>query len=143
MKTFTYNIFIQTTAEKLWHALTNAEFNRQYWSGFELRSDWKLGSPVTLIGPEGQVKWKGEVLIYDPTTTLSYSFDLTPDPRFPGEPVSKVTFTCTPAASMMKLTIVHDQLSEKAEANVNPGWTFVASSLKSLLETGKPLEKMW
>jgi uncharacterized protein YndB with AHSA1/START domain len=143
MKTFTYNIFIKTTAEKLWDALTNAEFNRQYWSGFSLLSDWKLGSPVSLISDKGDVKWKGSVLAYDPTTTLAYSFDLSVDPRFPGEPVSKVTFKCAPAGTMMMLTILHEELSEKAEANVNPGWTFVASSLKSLLETGKPLDKMW
>lgn len=143
MKTFTYNTYINTTAEKLWHALTDAEFNRQYWSGYELRSDWKLGSPVSLISDKGDIKWKGTVLAFDPTTTLSYSFDLSVDPRFPGEPVSKVTFTCTPKGNSMMLTILHEELSEKAEANVNPGWTFVASSLKSLLETGKPLEKMW
>src|SRR5690348_11837488 len=106
MKTFMCYTVTKTTEEKLWHCLTDAEFNRQYWSGFSLQSDWKLGSPVALIGSEGQVKWKGQVLIYDPTTTLSYSFDLSVDPRFPGEPVSKVTFTCAPAGTMMKLTIV-------------------------------------
>src|SRR5258708_14091038 len=39
-----YTTYIRTTPEKLWNAITNPEFARQYWGGNENVSDWKPGS---------------------------------------------------------------------------------------------------
>jgi uncharacterized protein YndB with AHSA1/START domain len=150
MKTFIYNIFINTTAPKLWEALTSKEFSRQYWSGHEIRSDWKVGSPVSLIKKNGTANWQGTILSYEPNTSLSYTFDVSVDPRFHGinskygrflaeEPISKVTYKLEPIGDAILLTIIHEELSDTLEEVARMSWVHVASSLKSLLETGKPL----
>jgi uncharacterized protein YndB with AHSA1/START domain len=150
MKTFTYNIFINTTATKLWEALTSKDLSREYWSGREIRSEWKVGSPVSLVQKDGTVNWEGKILSYDPYTALSYTFDVSVDPRFHGinskygrflasEPVSKVTFKLEPSGDAVLLTIIHEDLSDALAEVASMSWAHVASSLKSLLETGKPL----
>lgn len=139
MKTFTYNICINTTAEQLWQGLTSPEFTKQYWNGKEIRSDWKVGAPIALVGRNGSVGWKGTILSFEPYASLSYTFDVSPYPHFEDEPISKVTFKLTPVGEAMMLSIIHEELTDKVEAAINTGWTKITSSLKSFLETGKPL----
>ncbi|SRR5713101_6982031 len=150
MKTFTCNIFIKTTASKLWEALTSKDFSREYWSAREIRSEWKVGSTISLVQKDGTANWEGKILSYNPTTSLSYTFDVSVDPRFHGidskygrvlgeEPVSKVTYKLAPFGEAILLTIIHEELSDKLEEVASMSWAYVTSSLKSLLETGKPL----
>ncbi len=70
---FVYTIYIETTPEKLWEALTSSEFSRRYWFGTELRTDWKIGSPFALV-MNGTTTDVGEILEADPPRRLSYSF---------------------------------------------------------------------
>jgi uncharacterized protein YndB with AHSA1/START domain len=72
--TFVYEIYIDTTAEELWKALTSPDYTEKYWGGRRIRSDWKKGSPVEHIRPDGGSDWHGEVLIADPPKHLSYTF---------------------------------------------------------------------
>jgi len=148
--TFTYNIFINITAPRLWEALTSKELSSQYWSGRHILSEWKVGSRVSLIQKDGTSNWEGKILSYEPYTTLSYTFDVSVDPRVHGinakhsrfladEPVSKVTFKLESVGDATLLTIFHEDLSEVVEEVVCMSWAHVASSLKSVLETGKPL----
>ncbi|HEX5315174.1 MAG TPA: SRPBCC domain-containing protein, partial [Candidatus Kapabacteria bacterium] len=109
MKTYTYSIFIQTTAEKLWEALTSPEFTRQYWAGNALLSEWKVGAPVSLVTKEGKVDIEGKVLSYNPYSSLSYTFDVAKYPSFEHEPISNVTYTIEPRGDIMKLTILHEE----------------------------------
>ncbi len=143
MKTFTYKIFINATAQKLWAALTSPEFTRQYWDDRELRSEWKVGSPISLIRKDGTLNWEGKMLSYDPYNMLSFTFNPAVDSpyaqRHAGENISKVTYLLTPSGETIMLTILHEELSDKFAEEVSTGWPFIASSLKSLLETGKPL----
>ncbi|HTP57655.1 MAG TPA: SRPBCC domain-containing protein, partial [Spirochaetia bacterium] len=71
---FAYQTVIATTPEKLWAALTTAEFTRQYWFGRSVESDWKIGSPVTITTPEGNIEVKGKVLAVEVNKRLSYSW---------------------------------------------------------------------
>ncbi len=139
MKTFTYNTYINTTAEKLWDALTSAEFTRQYWNGKSVQSDWKVGSPISLITTKGAVSWFGNVLSYDPYTSLSYTFDVSQMPPLATEPVSRVTYTLAPLGDAIMLTVLHEELSDAVEAGISTGWPRILSSVKSFLESGKPL----
>lgn len=139
MKTFTYNIFINTSAPKLWEALISPEFSRQYWAGREIRSEWKVGAPIALIRQDGTVNWKGTVLSYDTYTTLSFTFDVSDYSPLASEPISKVTYKLTPSGEAIMLTILHEELTEAVEKVISSGWPRICSSLKSLLETGKPL----
>ena|SRR5271156_5022865 len=70
---FVYVIYIETTPEKLWQALTSSEFSRRYWFGTELRADWKVGSPFAMV-MNGTTTDVGEILEVDPPRRLSYSF---------------------------------------------------------------------
>lgn len=72
MKTFTYYIFINTTPQKLWEALTSPELIRQYWNSFAIRSEWQVGASISLVKPDGTLNWEGRILVYDPYFLLSY-----------------------------------------------------------------------
>jgi len=63
--TFIYTIYIRTSAERLWEALTSPEFTKQYWFGMQLQTDWKAGSPWRLLFPDGRLADTGEVLEVD------------------------------------------------------------------------------
>ena len=61
---FVYVTYIRTTAEKLWRALIEPEFTRQYWAETTQECDWKLGSPWRIMIPDGRVADSGEVLVF-------------------------------------------------------------------------------
>jgi uncharacterized protein YndB with AHSA1/START domain len=136
---FVYVTYIETTAEKLWHALTDADFTERYWFGHRLTSDWKAGSPYRFMN-QGKPMVEGEVLISDPPRRLAYSWNNRKD-EARGEGISRVTFDLEPRGKVIKLTVTHDELGEdgKTLRDISGGWPMVIASLKSLLETGHPL----
>jgi len=138
---FVYVAYIATTPGKVWAALTSGEFTRQYWGGLRITSDWGIGSPVRHIAEDGHIGWEGEVLQFDPPRVLSYSFHMQISEAHREERPSRVTFTIEPFESLVKLTLVHNEAdsgSVTLETTSN-GWPAIVSSLKSLLETGRPL----
>jgi len=142
MKTFTCNIFINSSAEKLWEALTSPDLIRQYWNGFTMRSQWEPGAPIALVKPDGTLNWAGKILAYEPYSLLTYTFDPSVDANYPGETVSKVSWKISPSMGVMMLTIIHEELTDQFEAHVSFGWSYFMSSIKSLIETGKPLPQL-
>jgi uncharacterized protein YndB with AHSA1/START domain len=137
---FVYVSYIETTPEKLWDALTNSEFTKQYWFGAEVRSNWKVGSPFALL-LDGETTDSGEILEADPPRRLSYSFKHQKFEELRGEPISRVTFTIEPFGALVRLTVLHDGFVEggKYLGAVSKGWPAILSGLKSLLERGKVL----
>lgn len=139
---FIYITYIRTTPEKLWDALTNAEFTKQYWFGMAITSDWKVGSPMYYM-VNGKPNVEGKVLIADRPKLLSYTFR---DASGEGakEPPTKVTLEIEPEAGTdtVRLTVTHTDFVEnsKHRASISQGWPAVLSTLKSLLETGKTLK---
>jgi uncharacterized protein YndB with AHSA1/START domain len=71
---FIYVTYIETTPEKLWHALTDGDFTTRYWFGARLRSDWKVGSSFEMVRSNGTVSDAGKVVEYDPPRRLAYTF---------------------------------------------------------------------
>ncbi|HEY9714591.1 MAG TPA: SRPBCC family protein [Chroococcales cyanobacterium] len=137
---FVYTTFIKTTQQKVWNALTSAEFTRQYW-GCELTSDWKRGSKWHSVGNlDGRKNIAGEVIESSPITKLVYTWHR-PDATEEAEK-SRVTFDLETVKDVVKLTVTHDKLERGSEmANgISQGWPLVLSSLKSFLETGDPLD---
>lgn len=125
---------IRTTPAKLWEALTQNEFIRQYWFGSENHSTWKEGDPIEGFNDEGQREWKGTILKSVPESEVVFTFD-----HLVEEPPSRVTFKIDPqAAGMVQLTITHDEFQEVSpiRERVKNGWPKIVEGIKSLLETG-------
>src|SRR5262245_51330997 len=141
---FVYVMYIGTTAEKLWSALTQGKFTKQYWYDRRIESDWRVGSPVRFYdGDSDTVTDSGEVLECDPPRRLAYTFrsEFNAEARAMGE--SRVSFTLEPQEEMVKLTLVHDRLpSEQMAAEFREGWAPILSSLKTFLETGRPMARL-
>jgi uncharacterized protein YndB with AHSA1/START domain len=138
---FVYATYIATTPDKLWEALTSAEFTRAYWSGYTLTSDWRIGSPVAIAGPDGVVSDSGEVLAFDPPRHLAYTFHHEQGPEAQERP-SRVAYDLEPLDGQVKLTITHDDFDEGSRlfGGISAGWPQIISSLKTLLETGHALD---
>jgi uncharacterized protein YndB with AHSA1/START domain len=135
---FVYVTYIETTPEKLWEALTDSRFTRQYWFDTEVRSDWRVGSPFALV-MGGKTTDTGQILESDRPRRLSYTFkhELNEDMR--KEPATKVVFAIEPYGNLVKLTVTHEGFgaSSKLLDGISRGWPAILSGLKSLLETGK------
>lgn len=135
---FVYVSYIQTTAEKLWEALTSSDFTRRYWFDTEVRSDWKVGSPLALV-MSGTTTDVGEILEAERPRRLAYTFRHVLDDQMSKEPASKVVFTIEPHGNIVKLTLTHEGfvVGSKLFDGISKGWPAILSGLKSLLETGK------
>ena len=136
---FVYTTYIETTPEKLWHALTDGDFTERYWFGHRVASAWEIGSPYKFTN-HGKNTIEGKVLAFEPPKRLSYSWDNV-SPELKHERSSRVTFDLEPRGKVVKLTVTHDNLDEggKTFRGVSGGWPMVIASLKSLLETGHAL----
>ena len=136
---FVYTTYIETSPEKLWHALTDGDFTERYWFGHRVASDWKAGSPYR-FAHQGKTSVEGKVLISDPPKRLAYTWvPCSADAK--REQTSRVTFDLEPRGATVKLTVTHDNLDEggKTLRDISGGWPMVIASLKSLLETGHAL----
>ncbi len=138
---FVYVTYIRTTPEKLWQALVEPEFTRQYWAETWQDCAWKQGAPWKLMAPDGRIGDSGEVLEIDPPRrlVLSWRNELMPEVRAEG--YSRATFELEPQGESVKLTVIHemDQPDSKLIEGVSSGWPHILASLKSLLETGESL----
>jgi uncharacterized protein YndB with AHSA1/START domain len=138
---FVYVIYIRTTPAKLWQALTDPEFTRQYWVETWQDCQWKPGASWKLMLPDGRVGDAGEVLEIDPPRRLVLSWRCEFMPELRGEGYSRLTYELEPQGDAVKFTVIHemDLPDSKFIDSVSSGWPSILSSLKSLLETGESL----
>jgi uncharacterized protein YndB with AHSA1/START domain len=137
-----YLIYIATTPEKLWTALTEGELTREYFFGRRIESDWKVGSPWTLWMDDGRVDCAGKVLASDRPRRLSLTWHVEWLEEFRGLPETIVTFAIDPLGEVVRLTVMeshHDSLDEKYKEGGRRGWPVILCGLKTLLETGRSL----
>lgn len=139
---FVYVTFIRTTPEKLWRALTDPEFTRQYWVETWQDCEWETGKPWRLMIHDGRVGDSGEVVEIDPPRKLVLSWRNEFKPELHEEGFARLTMTLEPQGGAVKLTVLHemDKPASKLIEGVSSGWPPILASLKSLLETGEPLE---
>jgi uncharacterized protein YndB with AHSA1/START domain len=135
--TFVYVTYIRTTPEKLWSALTDAEFMKQYWFGMHCESQWKAGSPWKLVSSTGQVFDAGEIVEAAPPRRLVIRWQNQHRPELTAEGPSLCTMELEPNGKAVKLSITHtiERDPSKLIEAVSGGWPKVISNLKSLLET--------
>jgi uncharacterized protein YndB with AHSA1/START domain len=138
---FVYVTYISATPERVWKALLDREFTRQYWD-CENVSDWQPGSAWEHRRPDeaGTLLTVGKVVESVPPHRLVLTWALPADAADPAKH-SRVTFEIAPIDEMVRLTITHDELEAGSEMlqGITYGWPRVLSSLKTLLETGRPL----
>jgi uncharacterized protein YndB with AHSA1/START domain len=135
-----FEIYIKTTPERLWEAITNNELRQQYNFGVGVESDWTPGSTYRGVHAQaGVVIAEGENLEVDPPTRLVQSFTALWSDEVKGEGTSRVTWEIEQVEDSCRLTVTHDQLNEGANDELYGGWPMILSGLKTLLETGEQL----
>jgi uncharacterized protein YndB with AHSA1/START domain len=142
MSKFVYAIYVRTTAEKLWDALTNPEFTRSYWCGTRLECSWEPGSPWRLMIPDGRIGDSGEVVAIERPRRLVLLWRNEFMPELRDEGYSCATFEIEPVGDTVRLTVTHEMDRERSKLidSVSNGWPAILSSLKSFLETGEALD---
>ena len=137
---FVYVIYIASTPEKVWQALTDPDQTEKYWFGFRVNASGRVGASFIAKSPGGEDFDKGVILESDPPRRLSCTWRPQHDNDRHERP-SRVTFELAPLRGQVRLTIVHDDFDDgsKAFESISKGWPAVLSSLKSFLETGQAL----
>jgi uncharacterized protein YndB with AHSA1/START domain len=137
-----YVIYIAASPERVWAALTSSEFTTRYFFGRSVESDWQKGSPWLLRMPDGRVDVRGEVHESDPPRKLKVSWNIDwSDTKFPE---CFVIYEIEPLGDkLVRLTMTEAHptpIPEELLEGGRKGWPMILSSLKSLLETGAPLD---
>jgi uncharacterized protein YndB with AHSA1/START domain len=138
---FVYVTFIRTTPEKLWNALIDPEFTRQFWVGTTQESEWKPGASWKLLKPNGTPADSGEIVEFDPPKRMVLTWQNHMFPDLEAEGFSQLTYELEPIGSSVRLTLTHEmnRKESKLVEKVSGGWPHILASLKSLLETGESL----
>src|SRR6202521_756238 len=133
-----FEIYIKTTPERLWQAITDTEMRRKYTFGAVVTSDWTPGSRYQGVG-HGTPIFEGENLEVDPPRRLVQNFRALWGEDVKSEGTSRVTWEIEPVGDSCRLTVTHGQLREDANAQLYGGLPMVLSGLKTLIETGEML----
>jgi uncharacterized protein YndB with AHSA1/START domain len=137
-----YTIYIASTPEKVWEALTSAELSRKYFFGNSVEIELKVGGKYIVRQPDGALHISGEVLACEPPRKLTFTFNVNWPALIEKLGPTLVSYDIEPAGDAVRLTMTesHDRpLSEDILSGGRQGWPAILSSLKSLLETGQPL----
>ena len=138
--TAVFEVFIKSTPEKIWEAITDPKMRATYSFGVETNSDWTPGSHYTGAVPGVIELAEGENLEVDPPWRLVQSFTALWSDEVKAEGQSKVTWEITKVSDdSCRLTVVHSELREGASPELYGGWPMILSGLKTLLETGETL----
>ena len=135
---FVYVTYIRASPEKVWDALLQPEFTRQYWFGVAMQSEWKKGAPWQLVYADGRVSDTGEVLEIEKPKRLVIKWRNELQPEMKAEGYSKCTFDLDSADGVVRLTLTHEIGADNSKfiKGISGGWPAVLSNLKSLIETG-------
>ncbi|NUK70718.1 metalloregulator ArsR/SmtB family transcription factor [Streptomyces lunaelactis] len=135
-----FEIYIRTTPERLWQAITDPDIRSKYNFGVRVTSDWTPGSRYEMSSPRADgLLGEGEILEVDPPRRLVQSMVALWSDEVKAEGTSRVTWEIEPVGDSCRLTVTHDQLREGANDELYGGWPMILSGLKTWLETGELL----
>jgi uncharacterized protein YndB with AHSA1/START domain/DNA-binding transcriptional ArsR family regulator len=134
-----FEIYIKTTPERLWEAITDPEMRAKYSFGVQTTSEWTNGSGYKSSVPGVIDIAEGENLEVDPPRRLVQSMTALWSDEVKAEGKSRVTWEIEPVGDSCRLTVIHDELAPDANAELYGGWPQILSGLKTLLETGESL----
>jgi uncharacterized protein YndB with AHSA1/START domain/DNA-binding transcriptional ArsR family regulator len=138
--TAVFEVFIKTSPERLWEAITDPEQRRKYSFGVETHSDWTPGSEYRSDSAGGIEIAAGKNIEVDPPRLLVQTFDALWSDQVKAHGTTRVAWEIEPVGSSCRLTVIHDQLPPEANAELYGGWPMILSGLKTLLETGELLD---
>jgi uncharacterized protein YndB with AHSA1/START domain len=135
-----YEIYIRTTPERLWEAITDGEIRAKFQFGMQLNSDWKVGSRLEMSSPKvSGLLGDGEILEMDPPRRLVQTLHALWSEDVKAEGTSRVTWEINQVGDSCCLLLTHDQLREGVNPQIYGGWPMILSGLKTWLETGEVL----
>jgi len=134
-----FEIYIRTTPERLWEAITDPEIRAKYNFGAAVHSDWTPGSRLEMRAQKAGLLGEGQVLEADPPRRLAHTMTALWGDDVKSEGASRVTCEIEPVGDSCRLTVIHDQLREGANDQLYGGWPMILSGLKTWLETGQLL----
>jgi len=135
-----FEIYIRTTPERLWAAITDREVRTKFQFGCHIDSDWTTGSRYEVSNPRSpSLITEGENLIVEPPVRLVQSFVALWDDDAKAEGTSRVTWEIEPVGDSCRLTVTHDELRDGASEAIYGGWPMTLSGLKTWIETGEVL----
>ncbi|HEY1407231.1 MAG TPA: SRPBCC family protein [Spirochaetota bacterium] len=136
--TFVYVTYIRTTTDKLWSALTDAEYMKLYWFGVHCESLWTEGSSWKMTYPDGRITDVGTILEAEPPRRLTILWQHQNKPELKAEGESRCTMELESSGPAVKFSITHTIGHEPSNfiTAVSAAWPMVISNLKSLLESG-------
>ena len=137
--TAVFEIYIKTTPDRLWEAITDPEMRAKYSFGVSTTSDWTQGSSYTAGVPGVVDIGEGENLEVDPPNRLVQTFTALWSDEVKAVGPSRVTWEIRKVGDSCQLTVIHDQLPIEASGELYGGWPMILSGLKTLLETGEHL----
>ena len=138
-----YVTYIDSTPEKVWQALTEPAFTRQYFGGFAIEVEPRQGGTFFLRHPDGRAHMSGRVLDWSPPQRFSCTWIVEGMPDFRELPECVVTYEIEQSGGAARLTMTESHSWDVPDAILEggrTGWPAILSSLKSVLETGKPLD---
>ncbi|HEY5252262.1 MAG TPA: SRPBCC family protein [Acidimicrobiales bacterium] len=135
-----FEIYIRTTPERLWEAITDSEIRSKYQFGMRLKSDWAAGSRFEMSNPNApELLGEGENLEVDPPHRLVQTMVALWGEDVKSEGTSRITWEIEPVGDSCRLLVTHDQLRDGANEQLYGGWPMILSGLKTWLETGELL----
>jgi uncharacterized protein YndB with AHSA1/START domain len=137
--TAVFEIYIKATPERIWEAITDPEQRATYSFGVQTRSEWTTGSSYRAGVPGIVDIAAGENLVVEPPHLLVQSFNALWSDDVIAQGTTRVTWEIEQVGDSCRLTVVHDQLPDGANAELYGGWPMILSGLKTLLETGERL----
>ncbi|MCU1392229.1 MAG: ArsR family transcriptional regulator [Ilumatobacteraceae bacterium] len=135
-----FEIYIRTTPERLWEAITDTEIRTKYFFGNRFRCDWTVGSTFEMRNStEEFLLGEGEILEMDPPRRLVQTLHALWADEVKAEGTSRVTWEISQVGDSCRLVVTHDQMREGTDEQVYGGWPMILSGLKTWLETGEKL----
>jgi len=134
-----YELYVNTTPDELWAAITDPDRTERYWRGLRIESTWEPGAPVEWVR-DGKTAIHGEVVEADPPRRLVTTWNREFDDGHTEDP-SRVTWEIEPMGAVSKLRLVHDDFHGMTRMYeiAAVSWPIVLSALKTQLESGDAL----
>jgi uncharacterized protein YndB with AHSA1/START domain len=135
-----FELYIKTSPERLWHAMTDPDTRSKYQFGARISSDWTPGSRFEMGAPGSPgLLGEGQNLVVEPPRRLVQSMVALWSEDVRNEGTSRITWDIEPVGDSCRLTVTHDQMREGANEQLYGGWPMILSGLKTWLETGQLL----